>query len=145
MPEPSKLDLYQTITDRIVAALESGPDKVSLPWHRTGACSILPRNAFTGHAYNGINVLSLWATAEERQYPRSLWATYRQWLGLDAQVRKGEKAALVVFYKQYEADHGRTERAQNDFQAGVQVQEGWSPAGRPVSGWMRAGRFLVGA
>jgi antirestriction protein ArdC len=104
MPEPSKLDLYQTITDRIVAALESGPDKVSLPWHRTGACSILPRNAFTGHAYNGINVLSLWATAEERQYPRSLWATYRQWLGLDAQVRKGEKAALVVFYKQYEAE-----------------------------------------
>src|SRR5690606_33074746 len=85
MPEPSKLDLYQTITDRIVAALESGPDKVSLPWHRTGACSILPRNAFTGHAYNGINVLSLCATAEERQYPRSLWATYRQWLGLDAQ------------------------------------------------------------
>lgn len=36
MPEPSKLDLYQTITDRIVAALESGLDKVSLPWHHRG-------------------------------------------------------------------------------------------------------------
>lgn len=32
-------------------------------------------------------------------YPTGLWATYKQWQDLGAQVKKGEKAALVVFWK----------------------------------------------
>lgn len=99
-----RLDIHQTVTDQIVAAIVSGAGEARLPWHRTGASSILPRNAATGKAYNGINVLMLWATCQERSYERSLWGTYRQWQALDAQVRKGEKASLVVFYKQYEAE-----------------------------------------
>ena len=99
-----KLDIYQFITDKIVAAIEAGADKVSLPWHRTGASTILPKNAVTQSAYNGINILSLWATAEERGYSHSLWGTYKQFQSVDAQVRKGEKAALVVFYKEYDVD-----------------------------------------
>ena len=43
-------------------------------------------------------------TVSLRQYPHSLWGTYRQWPALDAQVRKGKKAALVIFYKQYDAE-----------------------------------------
>jgi antirestriction protein ArdC len=54
--------------------------------------------------YNGINVLALWATAQERAYTHSLWGTYKQFQSLDAQVRKGEKAALVIFYKEYDAE-----------------------------------------
>jgi len=99
-----KLDIHQIITDKIVALIEAGVDTFSLPWHRTGASSILPKNALTGNAYNGINVLSLWATAEEKAYPNSLWGTYKQFQSLDAQVRKGEKATLVVFYKEYDAE-----------------------------------------
>ena len=99
-----KFDIHQNITDKIVAAIEAGAGDAKLPWHRTGASSIIPKNAATGNAYNGINVLSLWATAEARNYPRSLWGTYKQFQSLDAQVRKGEKAALVVFYKEYDVD-----------------------------------------
>ena len=36
-----KLDLHQSITDKIVALIEDGADTLSLPWHRTGASSIL--------------------------------------------------------------------------------------------------------
>lgn len=104
MREKQHLDVHQAITDKIVVALETGAGKFELPWHRTGTSSILPKNAATENAYQGINVLALWATCEERQYSHSLWGTYKQWQSLDAQVRKGEKAALVVFYKQIEVE-----------------------------------------
>jgi antirestriction protein ArdC len=153
MSEP-KLDLHQTITDQIVAALEAGTDKASLPWHRTGAYSIMPKNAATKEPYNGINVLSLWATAEARQYPTSLWATYRQWQSLDAQVRKGEKAALVVFYKQYEAtptdehDDGQRRVAKASWVFNVAQVDGFTvgeplPPLPPVERMERAERFLM--
>lgn len=98
-----KTDLHQVITDSIIAAIERGTSKVALPWHRAG-CSFIPQNAVTTADYRGINVLSLWAVAEARGYERSVWATYKQWASIDARVRKGEKAALVVFYKQYQGD-----------------------------------------
>jgi antirestriction protein ArdC len=153
MSEP-KLDLYQTITDRIVATLEAGTDKASLPWHRTGAYSILPRNVSSGDHYNGINVLSLWATAEERQYQTSLWGTYRQWQALDAQVRKGEKAALVVFYKQYETepsdeqDDGLRRVAKASWVFNVAQVDGYTvgeplPPLPPLERLERAERFLA--
>ena len=66
--------------------------------------ALASRNALTGKRYNGINIISLWVAAETAGYAAPLWATYRQWQQLDAQVRKGEKASLVVFYKQYDTD-----------------------------------------
>ena len=47
----------------------------------------------------GVNVLSLWATAAALNYRSGIWATYAQWTELGAQIRKGEKASLVVFWK----------------------------------------------
>lgn len=104
MKQVERVDVHQAITDQIITALEAGVGEASLPWHRSGICAFTPRNAETGASYNGINVLSLWATAEARGYAQPLWATYRQWQSIGAQVRKGEKAALVIFYKQYETD-----------------------------------------
>lgn len=99
-----RIDVHQAITDRIIALIEAGTAEVRLPWLRTGMSSVLPRNVASGEHYNGINILSLWAACETKAYNTSLWGTYRQWQGLDAQVRKGEKASLVVFYKQIEVD-----------------------------------------
>lgn len=100
MTTSERLDVHQAVTDQIVALIEAGTNDVRLPWLRTGMSSILPKNAASGEAYNGINILNLWAACEARGYETSLWGTYRQWQSLDAQVRKGEKASLVVFYKQ---------------------------------------------
>lgn len=105
------MDLHQQITDRIIAALETAdPKNWRCPWHRTGGG--LPLNAKTNRPYRGINVLSLWAADQSAGYGDARWATYRQWSELGAQVRKGERSSLVVFYKDYEAtdENGDPER-----------------------------------
>src|SRR6185437_13377833 len=55
--------------------------------------------------YRGVNVLVLWAAASQRGYKTQLWATYKQWRELGAQVRQGEKSTAVVFWKFYGDDH----------------------------------------
>lgn len=105
------MDLHQTITDRIISALETAKaSDWKCPWHRTGGG--LPQNAKTGKPYRGINVLSLWCADQSAGYGDSRWATYKQWSELGAQVRKGERSSIVVFYKDYEAtsEDGEAER-----------------------------------
>jgi antirestriction protein ArdC len=41
----------------------------------------------------------LWAAAQAKGYASGEWATYQQWQERQAQVRKGEKSTLVVFWK----------------------------------------------
>lgn len=50
------------------------------------------------------SVASLWVAAEARGYSTPIWASYKQWAQLGAQVRGGEKASLVVFYKEFTGD-----------------------------------------
>jgi antirestriction protein ArdC len=110
--------IYETITAKILAAIESNPGDPIMPWQRDGARPVLPTNAVTGQAYRGVNILSLWVTALERGYSSGEWATLRQWNDKGACVRKGEKASPIVFYKEItkqaepEADEtdGETER-----------------------------------
>jgi antirestriction protein ArdC len=92
-------DIYQRITDQILAMLEDGQGEFELPWRRSGRL-FRPTNALTGKPYQGINILALWAAADKAGYTSGQWATYRQWTELGAQVRKGEKASFVLFYKQ---------------------------------------------
>lgn len=98
-----RIDIYQDVTDRIVRAIEAGAGEYVMPWHGSGAASLgRPRNVASGAAYNGINVLVLWCTAQEKGYSANLWGTYKQWAEVGAQVRKGEKSTRVVLWKQYE-------------------------------------------
>ena len=97
-------DIYSEITKQLIAAIEADPGKPELPWRRSSGPLFRPVNALTGNAYNGINIVSLWVAAEARQYAAPVWATYRQWSELGAQVRKGEKSSLVIFYKEFETD-----------------------------------------
>ena len=107
-------DVHQEITDQIVAAIEAGAGNCEMPWHREVG-SVLPTNALTGNSYNGVNVIALWGNAELRGYGSGVWATYKQWKLLEAQVREGEKGSVVVFYKRTEREivaeeSGETER-----------------------------------
>ena len=97
----SRADIYQRITDRIAAAIEAGAGKWQMPWHpgADGAALVLPVNAATGKPYRGVNTIVLWAAAQAEGYPSAVWATYKQWAELGAQVRKGERASPVVFWK----------------------------------------------
>jgi antirestriction protein ArdC len=104
--EAAMSDIYGAVTDRIVTMLERGAGSWRMPWHTsvTAAASplALPVNV-TGRSYRGCNVPLLWATAEAFGYGSPVWATYRQWQERGAQVRKGEKATLVIFWKAYTA------------------------------------------
>ena len=92
-------DIHQHVTDQIVGMLETC-GAWERPWHRASITGDgLPVNAVTHQDYHGINVLVLWAAQLEKGYGSNQWASYRQWQGRGAQVRKGERAAIVVFYK----------------------------------------------
>lgn len=91
----TKRDSYQVITDKIIDALETcGPSQ--RPW--IGPNLTMPRNATSGHQYRGINVLMLWATAQEKGYAANRWATFKQWSDKGAKVRKGETGTPVVWF-----------------------------------------------
>jgi antirestriction protein ArdC len=101
----AKTDVHATITAAIIAAVEANPGAFVMPWHRNAGTPLhMPANALTGKSYNGINVVSLWVAAEARQYQSAVWGTYKQWAELGAQVRKGEKASPVVFYREFEVE-----------------------------------------
>lgn len=102
--QASRRDIHADITNALITAIEADPGKPSMPWRRSAGPLFMPVNALTGNAYNGINILSLWVSAEANGYSAPVWATYRQWAELGAQVRKGEKSSPVVFYKEYDAE-----------------------------------------
>jgi antirestriction protein ArdC len=97
-----RFDIHQHITDKIVSAIERGAGDFRLPWHRSAGNIMRPVNIASKKAYRGVNVVALWAYAEEFGYSSGTWGTYKQWTEAGAQVRKGEKAAFVVFYKELE-------------------------------------------
>lgn len=99
-----KFDVHQEITNRIINALESAGE-FQLPWitDKAGAFS-RPINVATSNHYNGVNIISLWISALAQSYTSNIWGTYRQWQAKGYQVRKGEKASLVVFYKTIASD-----------------------------------------
>ncbi len=91
-------DIYQRITDRIVAALENGVRPWHKPWHVEHAAGRIIRPLrHNGIPYQGINVVLLWMTAAERGYSSPLWVTFQQALEMGAHVRKGEKGSPVVY------------------------------------------------
>jgi len=100
----NRKDVYQTVTDQIVEAIETGAGEWQMPWHRMGEGLNRPVNIDTGNAYRGINIVALWAAGQVRGYSSGTWGTYRQWRKAGAQVRKGEKASTVVFYKEFEVE-----------------------------------------
>lgn len=95
-------DLYERVTADIVAVIEQGASTFQMPWYRSGIKR--PVNASTQKRYHGVNVLGLWAAAQMAGYSSGYWATYKQWKELGAQVRRGERASLIVFYKKIEQE-----------------------------------------
>ena len=95
-PFTDRRDHYQEVTDRIVAALESG----TRPWHQPwdNGSPGMPLNGATGRRYHGINVLLLAMTSFALGGdPR--FCSYKQAADRGWQVRKGEKGTTVFFFK----------------------------------------------
>lgn len=91
-------DIYSTITQSVIAAMETATGEYTCPWHMPAA-NQSPRNAVSKHYYRGANVISLWIAALKFGFEHSLWATYKQWQQIGGQVRGGEKGTPIFFYK----------------------------------------------
>lgn len=107
----AKPDMYQTVTDNIIRALEAGVKPWVCPWTGSGAASGLPTNFSTGTAYSGINIMLLWSSAAEQGYTDPRWLTYKQAAEQGGQVRKGEHGTTIIYYKMLEKENeaGETE------------------------------------
>ena len=109
-------NVYQRVTDRIIADLAKGVAPWTKPWNAGNTEGRIMRPLrHNGERYNGINVLLLWSAALEHGFTNPKWMTFRQANELGAHVRKGEHGSLVVYAKTYT----KTER---DEEAGADVE-----------------------
>jgi antirestriction protein ArdC len=130
----SKRDTYQTITEKIVTAIEAGVGDYRMPWHRHGVSVSRPVNATTGKSYQGVNVVALWADASAKHFASGYWASYRQWQQLGAQVRKGVKGSPIVFFKAVEQADGEGVESE-DPKPRLVARTSWVFNAEQVEGW----------
>jgi len=108
MNTKEKLDVYQLVTDQIIARLEAGV----VPWvHylKSGPRGYQsPKNLVTKKQYRSLNVLLLGMS----EFTSPWWLTFRQCNDLGGHVRKGEHGTVIIFWKrldQSEAEHNEHE------------------------------------
>lgn len=93
-----KQDIYQKVTDKIIADLEQGELTWLKPWSAGNLDGRIVRPLrHNGTAYNGINVLMLWGAALEGGFNSPYWMTFKQAKELGGHVRKGERGNPVVY------------------------------------------------
>ena len=97
MSKTAKKDIYQELTDRIIAKLEEGVKPWQPNWSRYG----LARNAATGRIYSGINafILNLFCV-----HPIPYYISFKQAKAMGGKIKKGAKSERVYFYTSYHKD-----------------------------------------
>jgi len=115
-----RINIYDKVTQRIIAELEAGTVPWVRPWGRaaTGRPG-LPVNAATGRPYSGINILMLWGAVIAGNYPTQGWLTFRQALDAGGCVRKGEKGTGIVYADRFTPEAEKTRAAENGDDARV--------------------------
>lgn len=95
-------DLYQAVTDKLIAKLEQG----KIPWkHFSFAPLSEPKNLVSGRPYQGINYLLL---SNHPRFASPWWLTYRQAATRGGHVKKGERGEPIVFWKFIDATDRET-------------------------------------
>ena len=93
-----KRDVYERVTDKIIADLEAGVRPWMKPWSGEHAAGRITRPLrANGIPYRGINILMLWGAAMERGFAAPIWMTFKQALEHGAHVRKGEQGTMIVY------------------------------------------------
>ena len=91
----ARRDVYQDVTDRVVAALEAGTVPWRKPWHVNGSAHV----SIAGREYRGVNQLLLSLTAMAAGYTDPRWGTFKALKAAGGSVRKGEKGTHVILWK----------------------------------------------
>ncbi len=86
------MDIYQAVTDRIIAQLDQG----IIPWHKPWIASSQAVSHTTGKPYSLLNQMLLGKPGE--------YLTFAQCQKEGGKIKKGEKAQMVVFWKWIETE-----------------------------------------
>lgn len=90
----SNTEVYQGVTDRVVAALEAGTVPWQSGWTPQGGFF---KNVASKKAYRGINVLLLMIASLENGYTSPYWLTFKQAKEKGGTVKQGETSTKIVF------------------------------------------------
>ena len=96
-PRWNQDDYHREFAGQLKAQIAQGVAPWQQPW--TPGEQRLPKNIQTDKPYRGGNSVYLSVTQTAKGYSDHRWATYKQIKDMGGQVRKGEKATHVLFYK----------------------------------------------
>lgn len=86
-----KFDIYEMVTNRIIAELEKGIIPWKKPWRMVGVSTECAFNRVTKRPYTLLNQMLLSKVGE--------YASLKQWNKLGGKIKKGAKSEVVVFWK----------------------------------------------
>ena len=91
--QTNQTDLYQQVTDKIVASIEHGVLPWRKPWRdsKKTAESLIPSNASTGLHYHGVNIMLLWLSSEDQGFNSNHRLTWKLALATVATFAKARK------------------------------------------------------
>ena len=96
-PARSQDDYHAEFAGKLKDQIEQGVAPWQKPWKPDERR--LPENVASKKPYRGGNSVYLSITQTAKGYSDNRWATYKQIKDMGGQVRKGEKATHVLFYK----------------------------------------------
>lgn len=99
--------IYEAVTASIIEQLEKGCAPWVKPWVTDSSAD---KNIISQKPYQGINRLILGMSSMAKGYSVPVWASYKQWESLGANVRKGEKGTQIVFYSPVEKENAQGEK-----------------------------------
>lgn len=103
-------DVYAEVTAKVVSLIETHGANWTKPWVGTKSSGGMPTSISTGNQYTGINVVLLWAAGRTD----SRWGTYKAWAEKGCQVRKGETATHIIFFKSLDIKEKQADGSSTD-------------------------------
>ena len=114
------MNQYDAVTATIISELEKGAAPWVKPWRVDSSADF---NLVSKKPYRGINRLLLGVSSMAQGFTRPEWATYKQFSEAGFQVRKGEKATHIVFFKPVE---GKKNEETGESESGYCVIRGYA-------------------
>lgn len=90
----TKKDVYEEVTQQVIAALEQGHVIWKQGWNSLG----LPKNIIAGNRYRGWNLFYLNFITLYKGYKTPYFITYKQAQDLGGNVRRGQKGYQIVYW-----------------------------------------------
>ena len=103
-------DVYFEVTAKIITLMETHGANWTKPWSAGAGSSSMPTSISTGNQYTGINTVLLWAAGRTS----AQWGTYNAWQEKGCQVRKGETATHIIFFKSLGIKEKQADGSQTD-------------------------------